>query len=143
MGRARPSLGAFPCPAGVDSRGVGTWQRCHSAGLVRPGQAPTTATAQVAEVLRTTKCGMAARLFSANAETYELVLDDTEGVEFPAFAVNHVPHAPLASDVLDALASSRLMALRKPQSGVRGTATGDVLRRLVSRGPCTLLQKRV
>ena len=47
--------------------------------------------------------------------------------------MNVTARAQAPQAALDAIALSRLTALRKPNGGVRGIATGDVFRRLVSR----------
>ena len=64
---------------------------------------------------------------------YKLLLDDAAALESFTFAVNVAARAQAPQVALDAIALSRLTALRKPTGGVRGIATGDVFRRLVSR----------
>ncbi|CAE7568781.1 unnamed protein product [Symbiodinium natans] len=88
---------------------------------------------QVADALRTSKRGSAAGLSGATVEFYKLLLDDEGALEAFTFVVNVAARAQAPPVALDALALSRLTALRKPQGGVRGIATGDVFRRLVSR----------
>ena len=50
-----------------------------------------------------------------------------------AEAATHLAQARIPPDIAAGLAMARLTALRKPDGGVRGIATGDVFRRLVSR----------
>ena len=50
-----------------------------------------------------------------------------------AEAATHLARAQVPADVADGLARTRLTALRKADGGVRGIATGDTFRRLVSR----------
>ena len=88
---------------------------------------------QVAEALRSTKRGAAPGLSGATAEQYKLLLDEPSVLEAFTAVVNSLARAEVPATVADALALSRLTALRKPNGGVRGIATGDVLRRLVSR----------
>ena len=88
---------------------------------------------EVAEALRTAKRGSAPGLSGATAEHYKVLLDDEEGLSlFTAtlelLAQGQVPEAAMAT-----LSTARLTALSKPNGGVRGIATGEVLRRLASR----------
>ena len=87
----------------------------------------------VAESLRSAKRGCAPGLSGATADHYKLLLDDPTAFELLAFAVNCFARVDLPPGIIDALALSRLTRLRKPGGGVRGIATGDVFRRLVSR----------
>ena len=79
-------------------------------------------TRQVGEALRTSKRGSAAGLSGASVELYKLLLDDAEALEAFTFAVNLAARAQVPQDALDAIALSRLTALRKPTGGVRGIA---------------------
>ena len=92
---------------------------------------------QVAEALGSGKRGSAPGLSRATVDHYKLLLDDPAALEFLAFAFNCLARADVPTDVFNALSMSRLTVLRKPAGGVRGIATGDVFRRLVSR---TLVQ---
>eukprot|EP00434_Breviolum_minutum_P028296 symbB.v1.2.025033.t1/scaffold2409.1/size79984/1 len=88
---------------------------------------------EVAEALRTAKRGSAPGLSGATAEHYKVLLDDEEGLSlFTAtlelLAQGQVPEAAMAT-----LSTARLTALSKPNGGVRGIATGEVLRRIASR----------
>ena len=87
--------------------------------------------AELGEALRTAKRGSAAGL-SGSVEHYRLLLEDEEALDLLAHAASLLTNADALADVLRALALSRLTALSKP-GGVRGIATGDTLRRLVSR----------
>ena len=89
--------------------------------------------AELGEALRTAKRGSAAGLSGASVEHYRLLLEDEEALELLAHAASLLANADVPADVLRALALSRLTALSKPGGGVRGIATGDTLRRLVSR----------
>ena len=48
-------------------------------------------------------------------------------------AATRLANAQVPANVVPGLALARLTALKKPDGGVRGIATGDVFRRLVSR----------
>ena len=99
----------------------------------RPSEEVVRTAHQVGEALRTSKRGSAAGLSGATVELYKLLLDDAEALESFTFAVNVTARAHAPQAELDAIALSRLTALRKPSGGVRGIATGGVFRRLVSR----------
>ena len=99
----------------------------------RPEEELALTVKQVADALRSSKRGSAAVLSGATVEMYKLLLDEAAALDLFTFAVNCIARADAPAEVLDALALSRLTALRKPQGGVRGIATGDVFRRLVSR----------
>jgi len=86
------------------------------------------------EALRTSKRGSAADLSGAPVELYKLFLDDAEALGSCTFAVNVAASTqPSSTGSVKAIALTRLTALRKANGGVRGIATGDVFRRLVSR----------
>lgn len=87
----------------------------------------------LADALRTSKRGSAAGLSGATAEHYKVLLDDEDALELFARAATALANGAAPPEVLSALALARLTALAKPNGGVRGIATGDVLRRLVSR----------
>ena len=99
----------------------------------RPAEEVLLSTHQVGEALRTSKRGSAAGLSGATVELYKLLLDDAAALEAFTYAVNVAARAQAPQVALDAMALSRLTAFRKPNGGVRGIATGDVFRRLVSR----------
>ena len=67
------------------------------------------------------------------AEHLKLLLQDSEALELLAEACTLPAQAPVPTEVCKALAMARLTALRKPDGGVRGIATGDTFRRLVSK----------
>ena len=89
--------------------------------------------AAVAQALRTARRGTAAGLSGATCEHYKLLLDDAEALELSVHAANLLAAARVPADVAAAVGLSRLTALRKPGGGVRGIATSDTFRRLVSR----------
>ena len=99
----------------------------------RPSEEVVLTAHQVGEALRTSERGSAAGLSGATVELHKLLLDDAEALESFTFAVNVTARAQAPPAALDAIALSRLTALRKRNGGVRGIATGDVFRRLVSR----------
>ena len=99
----------------------------------RPSEKVLLSAHQVGEALRTSKRGSAAGLSGATVELYKLLLDDAAALGSFTFAVSVAARAQAPQVALDAIALSRLTALRKPTGGVRGIATGDVFRRLVSR----------
>ena len=67
------------------------------------------------------------------AEHLKLLLQDGEAIELLAEASTLLAQARVPADVCTALAMARLTALRKADGGVRGIATGDMFRRLVSK----------
>jgi len=66
-------------------------------------------------------------------EHLKILLIDMPVLELLAFAATQLANARVPANIAPALALARLTALRKPNSGVRGIATGDVFRRFVSR----------
>ena len=72
-------------------------------------------------------------LSGATFAMYKLLLDDEVAIDLLTGAVKRLARADVAHEVAEALAMSRLTALPKPHGGVRGIATGDVFRCLVSR----------
>ena len=69
----------------------------------------------------------------ARAEHFKLLLSDADGLELLMHAASVLAQARVPPAVAAALALARMTALKKPDGGVRGIATGDVFRRLVSR----------
>ena len=67
------------------------------------------------------------------AEHVKLLLQDSESLELLADACTLLAQARVPTEVCKALAMARLTALRKQDGGVRGIATGDTFRRLVSK----------
>ena len=88
---------------------------------------------ELVEVLRMAKRGSAAGLSGASVEHCRLLLEDEEALDLLAHAASLLANADAPADVLRALALSQPTALSKPGKGVRGIATGDTLRLLVSR----------
>ena len=80
----------------------------------------------VADALRTSQRGSAVGLSGATVEFYTLLLDDDGALEVFTFVVNVAARAQAPPVAMDALALSRSTALRKPQGGVRGIATGCI-----------------
>ena len=66
-------------------------------------------------------------------EHFKLCLEHEEATELLTQAAQHLAQAKVPSTVAEALRVARLTALTKRTGGVRGIATGEVLRRLVSR----------
>ena len=62
-----------------------------------------------------------------------MLLQDAEAMELLADAATLLARAHVPPEIQTVLAMARLTALRKPDGGVRGIATGDAFRRLVSR----------
>ncbi|CAE7915925.1 unnamed protein product, partial [Symbiodinium sp. KB8] len=106
-----------------------------------PAEAPQHAPAQqvrltakaVASALRDTRRGGAAGLSGMRAEHLKLLLQDLTSVDLLAETATRLARAQVPADIADGLARTRLTALRKTDGGVRGIATGDSFRRLVSR----------
>ena len=67
------------------------------------------------------------------AEHLKLFLQDLDAVDLLTEAATRVARAQVPTDVAEGLARTRLTALQKADGGVRGIATGDAFRRLVSR----------
>ena len=87
----------------------------------------------VASALRDTRRGGAAGLSGMRAEHLKVLLQDLDAVDLLTEAATRLARAQIPTEVADGLARTRLTALRKPDGGVRGIATGDAFRRLVSR----------
>ena len=94
-----------------------------------PEHTASLSTSVVAQTLREARRGAAPGLSGARPEHFKLLLADADGLELLAYAAK----ARVPPVVSAALALARMTALRKPDRGVRGIATGDVFRRLVSR----------
>ena len=99
----------------------------------QPDQPPHLTTRAVAAALRSARRGCAPGLSGMRAEHLKLLLQDSEALELLAEACTLLAQARVPTEVCKALAMARLTALRKPDGGVRGIATGDTFRRLVSK----------
>ena len=88
---------------------------------------------EVAEAIRTAKRGSAPGLSGATAEHYKVLLDDEEGLSLFTATIELLAQGRVPEDIMESLSTARLTALSKPNGGVRGIATGEVLRRLTSR----------
>ncbi|CAE7416640.1 unnamed protein product, partial [Symbiodinium pilosum] len=64
-------------------------------------------------------------LSGMRAEHLKLLLQDVNAIELLAEAATQLAQARVPADIPPALAMARLTALRKPDGGVRGIATGD------------------
>ena len=89
-----------------------------------PEHTASLSTSVVAQTLREARRGAAPGLSGARPEHF---------LELLAYAASALAKARVPPVVSAALALARMTALRKPDGGVRGIATGDVFRRLVSR----------
>ena len=87
----------------------------------------------IAQTLREARRGAAPGLSGARAEHFKLLLSDADGLELLMHAASVLAQARVPPAVAAALALARMTALQKRDGGVRGIATGDVFRRLVSR----------
>ena len=87
----------------------------------------------VARSLREAKRGSAPGLSGARAEHYKLLLGHADDVELLTEAANLLAQAEVPYEVAEGIALTRMTAIRKPGGGVRGIATGEMFRRLVSR----------
>ena len=85
------------------------------------------------ENLRSASKGVSGGLSGARNEHYQVCLEDEKILELLAEAAGRLARAEVPEVVAQALRQARLTALRKPDNGVRGIATGDTLRRLVGR----------
>ena len=99
----------------------------------QPQQPTRLATGAVASALRETHRGGAAGLSGMRTEHLKLLLQDVEAMELLAEAASQLASAEVSPDIARGISAARLTALSKPDGGVRGIATGDGLRRLVSR----------
>ena len=99
----------------------------------QPSQPAHLTTRAVAAALRSARRGSAPGLSGMRAEHLKLLLQDGEAIELLAEASTLLAQARVPADVCTALAMARLTALRKADGGVRGIATGDMFRRLVSK----------
>ncbi|CAE7939482.1 unnamed protein product [Symbiodinium sp. KB8] len=86
-----------------------------------------------AEALQRRRRGGAAGLSGMRAEHLKLLLQDLTSVDLLAETATRLARAQVPADIADGLARTRLTAVRKTDGGVRGIATGDSFRRLVSR----------
>ena len=77
--------------------------------------------------------GRGAGAFGYAAEHLKVLIQDVPATELLTEAATKLAQVRLPAAVARALAMARVTALRKPDGGVRGIATGDVFRRLVSR----------
>ena len=94
-----------------------------------PEHTASLSTSVVAQTLREARRGAAPGLSGARPEHFKLLLADADGLELPAYAASALAKARVPPVVSAALALARMTALRKPDGGVRGIATGDVFRR--------------
>ncbi|CAE7868030.1 unnamed protein product, partial [Symbiodinium sp. KB8] len=67
------------------------------------------------------------------AEHLKILFQDAEAIESLADAATQLARAHVPQEIQQARAMVRMTALRKPDGGVRGIATGDAFRRLVAR----------
>jgi len=99
----------------------------------QPSRPVDLTTGAIAAALRSASRGGALGLSGMRAEHLKQLLLDGEAIELLAEASTLLAKARVPVDVCRALAMARLTALRKPDGGVRGIATGDMFRRLVSK----------
>ena len=99
----------------------------------QPAQPVHLSARAAASALRSARRGGAPGLSGMRAEHLKLLLQDVNAIELLAEAATQLAQARVPADIPPALAMARLTALRKPDGGVRGIATGDVFRRLVSK----------
>ena len=83
--------------------------------------------------LRGARRGAAPGLSGMTMEHLRVLLDEEEATGLLQQAAQRMAHADLPSGVLAGLRLGRMVALPKPQGGVRGLVMGDVFRRLVAR----------
>ena len=103
-----------------------------------PEHTASLSTSVVAQTLREARRGAAPGLSGPRPEHFKLLLADADGLELLAYAASVLANARVPPTVSAALALARMTARRKPEGGVRGIATGDVFRRLVSRALAAL-----
>ena len=83
--------------------------------------------------LRSAKRGSAPGPSGTRAEHLKPLLESELTMDLLGYAAGQLAAARIPADISTALGLCRLTALRKPAGGVRGIATGDVFRRLVTR----------
>ena len=129
VSRARQLLTATELAPGNDA----TWRALTDPVRRPPARPLQLGPAATAAALRDSRLGGAAGLSGMRIEHLKILLIDMPALELLACAATQLANARVPADVAPALALARLTALRKPNGGVRGIATGDVFRRLVSR----------
>ena len=91
------------------------------------------ATDKLVTALRKTRKGAAAGPSGLTPDTLRIVLDDEETTARFAEVCNLLATASVPPQIVPAIGLGRMVALQKPQGGVRGLVVGDLLRRVVSR----------
>ena len=144
LSRARQVLAAAELAPGTDA----TWQALTDPArrppqpleplpaellAFQPDQQVRLAAGAVATTLREAKRVGAAGLSGTRAEHLKILLQDAEAIELLADEATQLARAHVPQEIQQALAMARMTALRKPDGGVRGIATGDAFRRLVAR----------
>ena len=120
----RPNTEASCSPNAITSQ---------SGGIYQPHTPLQFNSQEVAEAIRTAKRGSAPGLSGATAEHYKVLLDDEEGLSLSTATIELLAQGRVPEAIMESLSTARLTALSKPNGGVRGIATGEVLRRLTSR----------
>ena len=83
--------------------------------------------------VRSARRGAAAGPSGCTSEHLRVLLDDEECVELMVTAAGKLVAGLVPSEVVDGLRLGRMVALTKPNGGIRALVMGDVFRRLVSR----------
>ena len=83
--------------------------------------------------LRSSSRGVGGGMSGTKNEHLKVCLELEDTSELLADAAQHLARADIQRDVAESLRMARLTALAKKSGGVRGIATGEVLRRLVAR----------
>ena len=83
--------------------------------------------------LRSARRGSAPGPSGTRAEHLKPLLENEQAMELLGFAASQLAAAAVPAEIAEAFGLCRMTALRKPDGGVRGIATGDVFRRLVTR----------
>ena len=83
--------------------------------------------------VRTARRGAAAGPSGMTAEHVSTILDNEADSMLLAEACSLLARGDVPTEIIEAIRVGRLMALQKPDGGVRGIVVGDIVRRLVAK----------
>ena len=88
---------------------------------------------QILTALRRSRKGAAPGPSGLTADTLRLVLDDETTTALFVEVCQHLAQARVPLNIAQAIGLGRMVALTKPNGGIRGLVVGDVLRRVIAR----------
>ena len=88
---------------------------------------------QILTALRRSRKGAAPGPSGLTADTLRLVLDDETTTALFVEVCQHLAQARVPLNIAQAIGLGRMVALTKPNGGIRGLVIGDVLRRVIAR----------